>query len=182
MGLNIPFEYGGQGTDYVTMGIATEEVGRADFNCTYYIAVGGMNSGLFAQYGSEELKQEWLPKVTAGEKLVGVALTEPDCGSDAAAIRTTAIRDGDGYVLNGEKCSISFINAMEAVYIFAKTNPKAGAKGVSCFFLPMDLAGITKSSFRDMGHIPIGAGGHLPWKRSGSPHRILLAKREKVFI
>jgi cyclohexanecarboxyl-CoA dehydrogenase len=152
--INLPPEYGGQGADCVTTGIAIEEIAKADFNAVFCIGVGGP----LEKFGTEEQKQEWLTKMGRGECFIGIALTEPDCGSDAAAIRTTAVRDGDYYIVNGEKSSISGVTWMHAFYLYAKTNPKAGARGVTCFILPRDLPGVSISRFHDMGCRPIGRG------------------------
>ena len=80
-----------------------------------------------------------------------LALTEPDCGSDAAAIRMKAVREGDYYILNGEKTSITGGMTSDVSYLFAKTDPKAGARGVTSFLVPLDLPGVTKSAMSDMG-------------------------------
>lgn len=180
MGINIPEEHGGQGADYVTTGIAVEEISRADINCSYPIAIGGVASGVFLQHGTPAQKREWLPKIARGEKLVGIALTEPSCGSDAAAMKTTAVRDGDDYVLNGEKSSISLINCSTDFYLFAKTDPHSGARGVSCFLVPLDTPGITKSFFRDMGCRPIGRGA-LALKNARIPASSLMGQEGRGF-
>lgn len=159
LGITIPEKYGGQGADHVTLGIAIEEMARADYSCANIVACNGLAQGFFGHQCAEKLRQEWLPAIARGDKLVGIALTEPDCGSDAAAIKTTAIKDGNGhYIINGEKSSISFVPFAAAMYLFAKTDPKAGAKGVTGFLLPLDLPGITKSVFNDMGCRPQGRG------------------------
>ncbi|OGW12882.1 MAG: hypothetical protein A3G93_02700 [Nitrospinae bacterium RIFCSPLOWO2_12_FULL_45_22] len=152
--INLDPKYGGQGADHVTTGIAIEEIARADFNAVFCIGVGGP----LEKFGTEEQRQEWLTRMGRGECFIGIALTEPDCGSDAAAIRTTAVRDGDDYIINGEKSSISGVTWMHAYYLYAKTDPKAGARGVSCFILPKDMPGVTASRFRDLGCRPIGRG------------------------
>ncbi|MBI1987701.1 MAG: acyl-CoA dehydrogenase family protein [Nitrospinae bacterium] len=179
-GINIPEEYGGQGADYVTIGIAIEEIARADINCSYPIAVGGLGGGAFLKHGTPEQRETWLPKITRGETLLGLALTEPGCGSDAAAMKTTALREGDGYVLNGEKSSISFVNCATDFFLFAKTDPKAGARGVSCFLVPMDAPGLTTSIFHDMGCKPIGRGA-LALKEVHIPASSLMGQEGRGF-
>jgi cyclohexanecarboxyl-CoA dehydrogenase len=180
MGINIPDQYGGQGADYVTTGIAVEEISRADINCSYPIAVGGLAGGVFLQHGTPSQRKDWLPKIAGGEKLVGIALTEPSCGSDAVAMKMTAFRDGDDYVLNGEKSSISLVNCATDFYLFAKTDPRAGARGVSCFLVPLDTSGITKSFFHDMGCRPIGRGA-LVLKNVRLPASFLVGQEGRGF-
>lgn len=152
--INLDPKYGGQGADYVTTGIALEEIAKADFNAVFCMAVGGP----LEKFGTEEQKKQWLTKMGRGECFIGIALTEPDCGSDAAAIRTKAVRDGDDYIINGEKSSISGVTFMQAYYLYAKTDPSAGVRGVTCLILPKDTPGVTVSRFRDLGCRPIGRG------------------------
>jgi cyclohexanecarboxyl-CoA dehydrogenase len=110
------------------------------------------------KYGTPEQRQRWLSPMATGDCFLGLALTEPHCGSDAAAIRTNAVRDGDEYIINGEKSSISMTTWAHAFFLFAKTDPQAGARGVSCFLVPRDSSGLTLSQFHDMGSKPLGRG------------------------
>ncbi len=145
----IPKEYGGQGTDRVTNGIIVEELARGDFSMSIF-AFGVMGDA-FMIYGAEEQKREWLPPIARGEKLMGIALTESESGSDAASLKMKAVRDGDDYVLNGEKSSTSIINA-EAWLVLARTDPGAQpARGITCFIVPRETPGITTSTYNDMG-------------------------------
>lgn len=157
-GLRIPEEYGGSDADCVTAGIAAEEIGRGDFNLTYSVMLNSLISEIINKNASEELKREWLPQIATGEKIVGIALTEPGAGTDAAGIETTAVKKGDTYVLNGEKSGISVATIGDAFIIFAKTNPQLGNKGISAFIVPSDLPGIECKGYEDMGNIPIGRG------------------------
>ncbi|WP_249870396.1 acyl-CoA dehydrogenase family protein [Oceanobacillus saliphilus] len=157
-GLRIPIEYGGSGADCVTTGIAAEEIGRGDFNLTYAVMLNSLIGEIINNHAREELKQEWLPQIASGEKIVGIAITEPAAGTDAGGIQSTAIRKGDVYVLNGEKSGISVATAGDAFIIFAKTNPEAGNRGISAFIVPSDLPGVECRGYEDMGNIPIGRG------------------------
>lgn len=160
-GLVIPQKYGGQGSDYVTLGIALEEMGRADFSFTLPLMCLPLVAGILSKYGSDRLKKKWLPPMSQGKILVGAAITEPDCGSDAAAIRMRAVRQGNHYTLTGEKWSISFTMA-NMFLIFAKTAPHKKAKGVSAFVVPSDLPGFSKTVYKDMGCRCISRGSlHL---------------------
>jgi len=156
-GLGVPEKYGGQPASAVMIGIAFEELCRTG----NIVGAGPLgtplgNNLLLANFGTEEAKEEWLASLIKGEKLGCVALTEPGCGSDAAAITTRAVRDGDSYIINGEKTSISFGLQAHVTAMFVKTDPKAGAKGVTCLLCPLDLPGITRSKFTDMGWLQTG--------------------------
>lgn len=154
--INLPEELGGQKLDWVSIGIITEELSRFDF---FAGASVGLSSGLaqiLLKFGSEEVKREWLPRLAKGKGLVCLAVSEPDCGSDAAAMKTRAVKEGDYYLLEGEKHPASVgMQAMAAV-LFAKTDPTAGARGVSCFFVPLHLPGIKRSRIEHTGWKPFG--------------------------
>ena len=155
LGLNAPEEYGGQAADFVTIGIAVEELSKVDLSVGILPLLNPIMS-LALQEGTEEARQEWLPQFVKGDKLVCFAITEPECGSDAAAIQMKAIREQDYYIINGEKTSITNGMNADAALIFAKTDVTAGARGVTTFIVPLDLPGITRSRFTDMGFIPLG--------------------------
>lgn len=157
-GLRIPDEFGGSGADCVTTGIAAEEIGRGDFNLTYAVMLNGLIGEIITNHARAELKQEWLPKIASGEKIVGIAITEPAAGTDAGGIKTTAVRKGDVYVLNGEKSGISVATCGDAFIIFAKTNPELGNRGISAFVVPSDLPGLEVRGYEDLGNIPVGRG------------------------
>ena len=155
LGLRIPAAYGGQEADFLTLGIAMEEIGRGDFSCTYGIQLAGLAGEILGRGATEELKTRWLPPTAAGEAVVALALTEPGVGSDAANLVCRAERDGDGYLLTGEKSGISLGMAAHAAVVFARTGG-AGARGVSAFLVPMDAPGVARSPLRDMGSRAIG--------------------------
>jgi cyclohexanecarboxyl-CoA dehydrogenase len=105
----------------------------------------------FMLYGTEEQRNKWLPPLARGEKLMGIALTESESGSNAAGLTMRAERDGDQYVLNGEKSSVSMVNA-DAWLVLACTDPDAAsARGISCFIVPRETPGVTTSLYNDMG-------------------------------
>ncbi|MGW9100409.1 acyl-CoA dehydrogenase family protein [Priestia megaterium] len=157
-GLRIPIEYGGSGADCVTTGIAAEEIGRGDFNLTYAVMLNALTAEIINNHAREELKQEWLPKISNGEKIVGIAITEPDAGTDASGIKTTAVRKGNRYILNGEKSGISAATVGDAFIVFAKTDPQLGNRGISAFIVLADLPGVECKGYEDLGNIPIGRG------------------------
>ena len=150
-GLRVPAAYGGQDADCITAGIAIEEIARGDFNCCYGLLNCNFAGEMLGKFAAETVKRTWLPPMVRGEKVLCVCLTEPQGGSDAAAITTRAVRTGGSYVLSGEKAAITLLMVGDAGLVFAKTDPAAGAKGVSAFLVPFDLPGITRHPYSDMG-------------------------------
>ncbi|MDR3499559.1 MAG: acyl-CoA dehydrogenase family protein [Parvibaculum sp.] len=144
-GISVPVEYGGLGLNMEEECLLMFEMGRTS---PAFRSVFGTNVGIGSQgivmHGREDQKAEWLPKIASGEVIISFALTEPEAGSDAASLRTTAIRDGDHYVVNGTKRYITNANKAHAFTLLARTDPKTpGAKGVSAFIVPRDIPGIS---------------------------------------
>jgi cyclohexanecarboxyl-CoA dehydrogenase len=156
LGLRTPAAYGGQEADYLTFGIAMQEIARGDFGCTYGIQLAGLAGEILGRNGSEEIKRRWLPPTARGETVIALALTEPGVGSDAVNLASRAERDGDAYVLTGEKSGISLAMAAQAAIVFARTDRHGGARGVSAFLVPLDLPGVVRSPLRDMGTRLVG--------------------------
>jgi cyclohexanecarboxyl-CoA dehydrogenase len=148
-------KYAKRPTDCVTLGIAMEEICKVDYSAMIVLLVQTLVYGL-AEFMTEELREDIVPAAAAGKRLLCFANTEPDCGSDAAAIKTKAVRDGDHYVINGEKTSISGGMQSDAVFMTAKTGPESGAKGVTLFYVPLDALGVNRSVFHDMGNSTSG--------------------------
>ncbi len=172
MGLLAPTvgeEYGGAGADWTMATIAAEELGRADISLAVPVLylVEAAWGFIFYKYGTPELKEEYLPRVTRGEAFLGIASTEPSGGSDILrACRTRAVRDGDDWVLNGEKVFISGVReSMEwgGIHLtLARTDPdpKAGHRAFTFFAVPLKgTEGITPTFFEDMGRMGISTGG-----------------------
>jgi cyclohexanecarboxyl-CoA dehydrogenase len=169
VGLGVPPKYGGQGADWMAIGIAVEEMSKADIGLGMTPVLPALVARAMAMGGcSEELQQKYLPAIAKGEFSVCLVITEPHCGSDAAEIKTRAIRDGDYYIINGEKTSISGSMIADAGFLFAKTDPTARARGVTSFLVPFDLPGVSRSRIRDMGWIEMTCASiflddvHLP--------------------
>ena len=162
LGIVIPDAYGGAGLDFVAEALACEEIERGEAAFRTLISVHvGLNSLSILRYGTEEQKQRWLTPQARGEKLACFGLTEPGAGSDVAALRTTARREGDAYVLNGQKNWISYASVADHALVFAKTDPEAGHKGISAFLLEKGMPGF---SARDQEHklgIWAGSTGEL---------------------
>jgi cyclohexanecarboxyl-CoA dehydrogenase len=156
---DLPEQYGGLGESSVTAGIIIEQVAYGDFNASYVPLLASLVGGMIAEHASPDIAREWLPKVTGGEAIIGLGLTEPRGGSDAANLILRAEKSGNGYRLNGEKTSISFSDQCEAAVIFARTGKvEDGARGVSAFFVDLNQKGVTRTHFDDIGTKPVGRG------------------------
>ena len=139
-GLRIPTTYGGTESDLVTTGIVFEEVARFDHNCA--IVLCGCNiTGRILLYASEEIRKTYLPDIVKGKTIIAFGATEPEAGSDIRAIKTTAKRQGDVYVINGEKSMITFAEVAKGFIILARTCTEKG-EGISCLFVEADRPGI----------------------------------------
>ncbi len=142
LGSSFPQEYGGAGLDAIAYALLTEELAKGCSSLRTSISVHGSLCGTTLKYhASEEQKARWLPDMAAGKKLGAWALTEPGSGSDAAGMTTTARRDGEAYVLNGQKAWISNGGIADHVIVYAKTDPDAGHKGISCFLVDKGTSG-----------------------------------------
>jgi glutaryl-CoA dehydrogenase (non-decarboxylating) len=182
LGIVIPEEYGGAGLDFVSEALACEEIERGEAAFRTLISVHvGLNSSTLLRYGSEEQKQRWLVPQAKGEKLACFGLTEPDAGSDVAAMRSTARREGDVYVLNGQKSWISYATVANHALVFAKTDPDAGHKGITAFVLEKGMPGLTS---RDQEHklgIWAGSTGELFFENVEVPAENLIGEEGQGF-
>ena len=159
LGGELPSEFGGSDLDCMTSGVIIEEISKGDFNVGYIPLLASLNGQIIASHASPELAREWLGEIIAGRKVVCIALTEPHGGSDAANLRLKAERNGDAFVLNGEKTSISMADQADVAVVFARTGTvEQRASGISAFLVPMDLPGITTTRFEDAGQRAIGRG------------------------
>lgn len=162
MGLLAPMaepSHGGQSLDYVSLGIAHEEIARADFNAAYVLLLSALVGAILAAHGTELQRAAYLPPICSGESLPALAVTEPSAGSDAAHIRLQARRDGDSYVLNGEKSSISFASVADTALVMARTGTmEQGARGISAIYVDLKSPGISRNRFRDLGSRAVGRG------------------------
>ncbi len=142
LGMVVPEQWGGAGMDYMSLVLALEEIAAGDGATSTIVSVqNSLACGIPNRYGSDAQKEQWLKPLARGEKLGCFCLTEPHVGSDAAAIRTTASRDGDGWVLNGVKQFITTGKHADVAIVFAVTDKAAGKKGISCFLVPADAPG-----------------------------------------
>jgi alkylation response protein AidB-like acyl-CoA dehydrogenase len=141
---DMPEEYGGPGADWLYNIVVIEELARAGMTGPGFMVHSEMVAPYIRTWGSEELKQEWLPRMVTGEAIGAVAMTEPGAGSDLKEMRTRAIREGDEYVVNGQKTYISNGQNCDFILLACKTDPDAGAKGLSIILTPSSLPGFQK--------------------------------------
>jgi alkylation response protein AidB-like acyl-CoA dehydrogenase len=133
--------YGGSGLDTVSYALVVEELGKVDSSVRGIVSVNvGLVGKTIARFGSEEQKRDWLPRLASGAALGCYALTEPGCGSDAAALATRADRDGDGWRLNGSKTFITLGTWASVALVFARTGEQ-GPRGITAFLVPTDADG-----------------------------------------
>lgn len=141
MGLLVPEAYGGSGADYVSYALTIEELARVDAGTATTLSVHSMICNAIAKLGNDDQRASWLERLATSDAIAGFALTEPDAGSDAAAIRSRAVRDGESYVLDGRKqwCT----NGGHAAVVMAMFRTgDAGARGISAFLIDMSLPGV----------------------------------------
>jgi alkylation response protein AidB-like acyl-CoA dehydrogenase len=146
LGLDKPVQYGGQGGDYYTSLVLAEELTHS--HC------GGLAMGVAVHtdmamppilaFGTEEQKRRWVVPAITGEKILCLGISEPDAGSDVAGIKTRAVRDGDGYVINGSKTYITNGHRADMILLVTKTDPDAGYEGFTLFLVPMDSPGVIR--------------------------------------
>ncbi|HTT86005.1 MAG TPA: acyl-CoA dehydrogenase family protein [Acidimicrobiales bacterium] len=136
--LGIPVEYGGMGADHVTQAIMVEELARACAATSVTLLISKLSVVPVMNWGSDELKRHYLPRIASGEAQGSYCLSEADAGSDVAAMRCRAVRDGDHYVLSGTKYWITNAGISDVYTVFAKTDPEAGHRGISCFVVEAD--------------------------------------------
>src|SRR6266571_8170515 len=162
LGIVIPEEHGGAGLDFVCEALACEEIERGEAAFRTLISVHvGLNSLSLLRYATEAQKQRWLVPQAKGEKLACFGLTEPSAGSDVASMRSTARKEGDAYVLNGQKNWISYATIADHALVFAKTDPAAKHKGISAFVLEKGMQGFTSRETEHKLGIWAGSTGEL---------------------
>lgn len=164
LGICVPVKYGGQGMDYISLGLACEELEVVDSTLRVVLSVHiGLNSLALFQWGTEEQKQRFLVPQARGEKIACFGLTEPGAGSDVAAIVSSARRDGDGYILNGEKMWISLATKAHHCLWVGRTNPKAADphEGLSAFIVELDRPGVTTGDLHGKLGMRAGSTGWI---------------------
>jgi len=155
----IPEEFGGTGVDGVTAGLIIEAISHADLNVGYVPLLTGLVGAILVQNAEPDVARRVVAEACAGETLLALALTEPGGGSDAANLKLKARRSNDGYVISGEKTSISMADQADAALVFARTGTEAErAHGISAFLVSCDAPGLSTTSFDDLGSRSVGRG------------------------
>ena len=145
LGISVPEELGGAGLDMLAVAVVVEEVARHDGSLALTVAShNGLGSSQIRHFGSDAQRRRWLVPLARGEKLAAWGLTEPGSGSDAAALRTTAVRRGDGWVLNGSKTFITQGSVGDVFVVLARTDPEKAQKGITAFALETGMKGFTQ--------------------------------------
>ena len=155
----LPEAYGGQGMGSLAAGVIHEQIARADLSMSYVNLLASLNGQILAHHGQPEVARPWLARLTQGDALLAIALTEPRGGSDAANLKLRVERVDGHYVLNGEKTSISAADQADAAVVFGRSGAAdSGAHGVTALLVPMDLPGVTRNRFDCHGQRAIGRG------------------------
>ena len=141
---NVPEAYGGMGGDFLHSAVVMEEMAAAGVTGPAFSLHSDIVSPYLVHYGTEEQKRRWLPRMATGKALAAVAMTEPSGGSDLQNIRTAAIRDGDDYVITGQKVFITNAQGADVIVVAAKTDPKAGGRGISLILVETDRPGFDR--------------------------------------
>lgn len=141
---NVPEEYGGYGADWLYNVVVIEELAKEGMSGPGFMVHSEMVAPYIQAWGSESLKNEWLPKMVSGAAIGAIAMTEPGAGSDLKQLRTRAVRDGDDYVVNGQKTYISNGQNCDFILLACKTDPNAGARGVSIVLVDANSAGFQR--------------------------------------
>jgi acyl-CoA dehydrogenase len=140
----IPTEYGGQGGDFLYSTVVLEELGRLGATGPYFHLHSDIVAPYILKYGTEGQKRQWLPKMASGEAIGAIAMSEPQGGSDLQAIETTAVRDGDDWIINGQKVFISNGQLADIVVLAVQTQPGSRARGITLFLVEGDRPGFTR--------------------------------------
>jgi len=170
LGLPIPEEYGGLGLDYISLALACDELEYVDTSLRVILSVHvGLNSLALLQWATEEQKQRWLVPQAQGEKIATFGLTEPAAGSDAGAIESTAVRDGDSYILNGSKMWISLADIADHFLVFASTDRSLKQRGLTAFVMERGMEGFTTGTIKGKLGIRAGNTGELAFNNVRVP-------------
>jgi glutaryl-CoA dehydrogenase (non-decarboxylating) len=182
LGIVIPEEHGGAGLDFVSEALVCEEIERGEAAFRTLISVHvGLNSLTLLRYADEDQKQRYLTPQARGDKLACFGLTEPAAGSDVAAMLTNARREGDTYVLNGQKNWISYASVADHALVFAKTDPDAKHGGISAFVVERDWPGVTTADTEHKLGIWAGSTGELFFENVEVPAANLVGEEGQGF-
>jgi glutaryl-CoA dehydrogenase (non-decarboxylating) len=184
LGICLPVRYGGQGMDYIALGLACEELEAVDSTLRVVMSVHvGLNSLALLQWGTEEQKEQFLVPQSRGEKIACFGLTEPGAGSDVAAMDSTARLSGDKYIINGEKMWISLATMADHALIVARTNPDAPDPhdGLSAFMVELDQPGVSCGDIHGKLGVRAGSTGWLSFQDVEIPRQNLIGEEGEGF-
>jgi len=181
-GLYIPEAYGGLGGGVLELCLAVEELSRVCGGLSLSLAATALATFPILLFGSEEQKKQYLPALAAGEHLAAFALTEPDAGSDAGATRTTAVADGDDYVINGTKCFITNGGVADVCTVIAMTDKSKGSRGASAFIVEKGTPGFSVGKDEDKMGIRGSSTTELIFEDCRVPKSNVLAREGMGFI
>ncbi len=179
--LGIPEEYGGSGADHVTQAVMVEELSRVCASTSLMMLISKLGMIPVINWGSEEMKRKYLPRVASGEGQASYCLSEPDAGSDVASMKTKAVRDGDDYVITGTKYWITNAGISDTYTVFAKTDPTLGHDGISAFLVEATSPGFEVGRIEPKMGIKGSTTGEIFFNDMRVPARNLLGEEGEGF-
>ncbi|MGA2959395.1 MAG: acyl-CoA dehydrogenase family protein [Thermodesulfobacteriota bacterium] len=182
LGLSVPEEYGGFHRGHIYVCLAVEEIARACVSSSLIVQVQSLGWETILIGGSEEQKKKYGPSIASGERIVAFGLTEPGAGSDAAAMKSRAVKKGDKYILNGSKCFISNGPIADVVSVFAMTDASKGVKGISAFIVEKEFKGYSIAKWESKVGIKGSPTGELVFEDIEVPAGNLIGQEGKGFV
>src|SRR3990167_3882237 len=179
-GCVIPESYGGNGLGFLALALITEEIARVHSAMRVFMNMQVGPALTLCQFGTEEQKRQWIPALLRGESVSCFAITEPDAGSDVAAIRTTAVLEGESYVLNGSKIWISNAPVADTALIYASTDRAQKHRGMSAFYVDLNQAGLSRRTLDTLG-VHCSPIGELTFESFRIPKASLIGKEGEGF-
>ncbi|MDI9640887.1 acyl-CoA dehydrogenase family protein [Kamptonema cortianum] len=182
LGVGIPAKYGGTDTDYISLGIVCEEFERADTSARVVLSVhSGLHSLTLLQWGTEDQKQRWLPDLATGRKIGAFGLTEPNAGSDAINIKTTAKKEGDHYIINGQKTWISLADYADQFLIITKLSDTDAKAPYAAFIVDRTTPGFSSRPIKGKLGVRAGNTGEIFFENMRVPAANMLGKEGDGF-
>lgn len=182
LGLSVPEEYGGFFKGHIFVCLAVEEIARGCVSSSLIVQVQSLGWEPILIGGSEEQKKKYGPAIASGEKMAAFGLTEPSAGSDAAAMKTRAVKKGNKYIINGSKCFISNGPVADLISLFAMTNSSQGVKGISAFIVEKEFKGFSVAKWESKMGIKGSPTGELVFEELEVPAKNLIGEEGKGFI
>lgn len=182
LGVCIPEKFGGMGADYVSLGIVCEELERADSTARVAMSVHvGLHSMTLMQWGTPEQHERWLPDLATGKKVAGFGLTEPNAGSDAISLRTTATKNGDKYILNGSKIWISLADYADQFLVIARLTDTQAKAPFAAFIVDRNLPGFSSRAIHGKLGVRAGNTGEISFDNVSVPADCMIGEEGDGF-